>query len=111
MKVTEANTPDSRNALRNTQCEPPPLQMQIAIKQALVLIAQLGPRLACGRLVYQASVDGWTPQAFHGGVDDSGPALVVAYTEGGAIAGGYNPEGRLSGKGRGSAVTLAGEVL
>eukprot|EP00798_Chlamydomonas_sp_ICE-L_P016583 gene16583-22817_t len=45
------------------------------------------------KMVYQASVDGWNAQAFHQGVDDAGPAVVVAFSEGGAVAGGYNPEG------------------
>ena len=45
------------------------------------------------RLAYDAERDGWLPAAFHAGVDSFGAAVVLAVTEGGAIIGGYNPEG------------------
>ncbi|KAG2495442.1 hypothetical protein HYH03_006388 [Edaphochlamys debaryana] len=45
------------------------------------------------RLVYDAEEDGWSPQAFHAKVDGLGAAVVVAETAGGAVVGGYNPEG------------------
>ncbi len=45
------------------------------------------------RLAYDAERDGWSPAAFHRGVDSFGAAVVLAVTEGGAIIGGYNPEG------------------
>lgn len=37
--------------------------------------------------------DGWKCSDFHRKVDNKGAALVVARTRGGAVCGGYNPEG------------------
>jgi hypothetical protein len=45
------------------------------------------------RLVYDADQAGWSYRAFHEGVDDKGAAIVLARSEGGAVFGGYNPEG------------------
>jgi hypothetical protein len=46
-------------------------------------------------LVYDASVHGWSPAAFHQQLDGMGAALLVAQTESGTIFGGYNPKGWL----------------
>mmetsp|Transcript_45187 Transcript_45187/g.141592 ORF Transcript_45187/g.141592 Transcript_45187/m.141592 type:complete len:189 (-) Transcript_45187:298-864(-) len=45
------------------------------------------------KVVYDARRDGWRPEAYHGKVDGTGPAVVYAKTRGGAIIGGYNPKG------------------
>lgn len=45
------------------------------------------------RLAYDAERDGWSAEAFHGRVDTYGAAVVVARTAGGAVCGGYNPNG------------------
>ncbi|KAG1658019.1 hypothetical protein FOA52_010260 [Chlamydomonas sp. UWO 241] len=45
------------------------------------------------RLAYSATEDGWSPGAFHAGVDGYGPTVVLARTTGGAVCGGYNPLG------------------
>lgn len=37
--------------------------------------------------------DGWKSADFHRKVDNKGAALLVARTRGGAVCGGYNPEG------------------
>lgn len=44
------------------------------------LLAQTQLESAPLRLAYDASVDGWTPDAFHSCVDGFGAALVVAET-------------------------------
>lgn len=40
-------------------------------------------------LVYDAEEDGWNAEAFHYGVDQQGPVVVIAKTQAGAIVGGY----------------------
>lgn len=45
------------------------------------------------RLVYDASRDGWSPEAFHRSVDGRGAAVVVARAVDGRTVGGYNPKG------------------
>ncbi|KXZ47530.1 hypothetical protein GPECTOR_34g689 [Gonium pectorale] len=45
------------------------------------------------RCAYDAEADGWSPAAFHAKVDGLGAAVVVAVSSGGAVLGGYNPEG------------------
>lgn len=44
-------------------------------------------------LAYDADSHGWSARSFHERVDGRGPAVVLARTEGGAVVGGYNPEG------------------
>lgn len=44
--------------------------------------------------------DGWKCSDFHRKVDNKGAALVVARTRGGAVCGGYNPDGAWAGGGR-----------
>lgn len=53
--------------------------------------------------------DGWKCSDFHRKVDRKGVALVVARTRGGAVCGGYNPEGSLRGRGRGRDGWLGGD--
>ncbi|PNW77669.1 hypothetical protein CHLRE_10g446500v5 [Chlamydomonas reinhardtii] len=45
------------------------------------------------KLAFDADLDGWSPAAFHAKVDGQGAAVVLATTAGGAVLGGYNPEG------------------
>lgn len=45
------------------------------------------------RLAYDASRDGWSAEAFHRGVDQLGPCIVVCVTQGGALCGGYAAKG------------------
>ena len=45
------------------------------------------------RLAYDAQQDGWSAAVFHARVDEQGPAVVLATTEGGTRVGGYNPIG------------------
>jgi len=45
------------------------------------------------RVVFDADKHGWSAEAFHSRVDRRGPGVVVATTEGGAVCGGYNPDG------------------
>jgi len=45
------------------------------------------------RLAYDSGQHGWSAAAWHGQVDKTGPCLVIAQTEGGALCGGYAPKG------------------
>lgn len=45
------------------------------------------------QLVYDAAKDGWSPAAFHAGVDGTGPCILCARTKGGAVCGAYAPKG------------------
>jgi hypothetical protein len=45
------------------------------------------------KCVYDSNKDGWTPAAFHKGVDKKGPGVILARTKSGAVVGGYNPKG------------------
>lgn len=47
-------------------------------------------------LAFSANEHGWSARSFHERVDSFGAAVVICYTEGGAICGGYNPEGWIS---------------
>ena len=65
-------------------------------------VAELRPLLARTqlekaplRLAYDASIDGWSAQAFHEKVNTFGAGLIVLRTAGGAVVGGYNPRGWL----------------
>ncbi|GIL66755.1 hypothetical protein Vafri_20255 [Volvox africanus] len=62
----------------------------VAVRPLLARTQLQGRSLKC---VYDADVDGWSPAAFHSKVDGRGAAVVVAATTGGAVLGGYNPEG------------------
>ncbi|GLC69845.1 hypothetical protein PLESTF_000886800 [Pleodorina starrii] len=62
----------------------------VAVRPLLARTQLQGRPLKC---VYDAENDGWNPAAFHGKVDGLGAAVVVAGTSGGAVLGGYNPEG------------------
>jgi len=46
-------------------------------------------------LAYDASVHGWTANAFHTQLDGQGAALLVGTTDKGTVFGGYNPRGWL----------------
>lgn len=48
------------------------------------------------QLVFDANRDGWSPSAFHAGVDGKGAAVVVAKDRMGNVYGGYNPKGNAS---------------
>ncbi|TFJ84029.1 hypothetical protein NSK_005124 [Nannochloropsis salina CCMP1776] len=57
------------------------------------LLAQTRLEKAPLNLIYDAVRDGWKKGDFHRKVDNRGATLVVARTRGGAVCGGYNPEG------------------
>jgi len=73
----------------------------VALFRPLLARTQLASRPL--RLAYDATVDGWTAEAFHGAVDFRGASVVLARTAGGAVCGGYNPKGWVGyGEARGS---------
>jgi len=45
------------------------------------------------RLAYDAEEHGWSPAAFHDRCDGYGAAVVLARSNGGAVLGGFNPQG------------------
>ena len=45
------------------------------------------------QLIYNADEHGWSAAMFHKRVNTYGAAVVIAETEGGAVIGGYNPDG------------------
>lgn len=65
------------------------------VEMALIrpMLAQTSIESTPLRLAYNADAASWTPEAFHGAVNTFGAAVVIAQTAGGAIVGGYNPQG------------------
>jgi hypothetical protein len=57
------------------------------------LLAQTSIERQQLRLAFDADQDGWNADAFHDKVNMYGAAVVIAQTEGGAVLGGYNPQG------------------
>lgn len=91
-RVTRDSAPETWKATKTEFAEPLSSDRGEA---ALIrpLLARTNIEKRALKVTYDARKDGWTPRAFHRGVDFKGPSVVVAKTKGGAIVGGYNPKG------------------